>query len=61
MEIARIRKRCMLTDCFLDDPTMLDDGQLVGSGIGSDIPASVGRIHNVSAEFENTFSMARGK
>jgi len=31
------------------------------SGTGSDAPASVGRIHDVFAEFEETFGMARRK
>lgn len=32
-----------------------------GSGIGSDAPASIGQIHDVFAEFEETFGMARRK
>ena len=51
----------MLTGFFLDNPIMLEDGQPVGSGMGSDTPASVGRIHDVFAEFKKTFGMARGK
>lgn len=31
------------------------------SGIGSDAPASIGHIHDVFAEFEETFGMARRK
>ncbi|KIX03740.1 uncharacterized protein Z518_07293 [Rhinocladiella mackenziei CBS 650.93] len=31
------------------------------SGIGSDAPASIGQIHDVFAEFEETFGMARRK